>query len=83
MAKTETEDEGHYEVHYVYKLFGLQYCEQIFGGNSMHFGLFRNGKCTMNIPCFTGLDAGLPGGDLGLVLVVSASAAATSVLMLG
>ena len=41
------------------------------------------GKCTMNIPCFTGLDAGLPGGDLGLVLVVSVSAAATSVLMLG
>ena len=35
------------------------------------------------VPCFTGLDAGLPGGDLGLVLVVSASAAATSVLMLG
>ena len=39
------------------------------------------GKCTMYVPCFTGLDAGLPGGDLGLV--VSASAAATSVLMLG
>ena len=40
---------------------------------------------TINLPCFTGLDAGLPGGDLGLVLVTSASvsAAATSVLMLG